>query len=151
MQEKIDELLRCAICLEFFRLKAEIKFKPKNFQKYFRHPLMLPCQHQFCIVCLKTLFDIDSLICPCCRRPIDVKFSNLERPRAILNTMNIFERGVTDIKPKELEKIYESARLVEQRNKLSREIPQGCSHSSRWFMDWSICYYTYIIFSYYFN
>ena len=109
---------------------------------------MLPCQHQFCITCLKTLFDIDSWFCPCCRRPIEIKFSDLQRPRAILNTMNIFKRGITDIKPKELEDIYESAKFVEQRKTLSKS--EGF-HSSRWYMDWSILYYIYILFSYYFN
>ena len=109
---------------------------------------MLPCQHQFCITCLKTLFDNDSWFCPCCRRPIEVKFSDLQRPRAILHTMNIFKRGITDIKPKELEDIYESAKFVEQRKTLSKS---DGFHSSRWYMNWSILYYIYILFSYYFN
>ena len=35
LQEKVDELLRCAICLEFFRLKAKYHIQnmdPKNFK-----------------------------------------------------------------------------------------------------------------------
>lgn len=114
----------------------------------FRHPLMLSCQHHFCIACLKTLLDNDSWICPYCRCPIEVKFSDLERPRAIIDTMNIFKRGITDLKQKDLDEIYESAKLIEKRKTISKS---DWTYSSRWYIDWSILYYIHILLSYFFN
>ena len=98
---------------------------------------MLPCQHEFCITCLKTLLETDSWFCPCCRRPIEVKFGDLDRPRAILNMMNIFQKGTIDISSEELQEIHESA-LVAEKKIISSKIktPYSSSSGVMGYMDW---------------
>ena len=67
-------------------------------------------------MCLKTLLDTNSWICPCCQSPIGSKFGDLCRPRVIVNLMTIYKKGETDLNSEKLKMIYESAREKENKN-----------------------------------
>ena len=95
---------------------------------------MLPCQHVYCISCLKTILDKDLWFCPCCRRPITVKFCDLERPRTILYLMDIVKIGISEIHPEELKKIHDFAKEKEKTKLLLHT--STYSPGLMGFMDW---------------
>ncbi|XP_077970739.1 uncharacterized protein LOC144425174 [Styela clava] len=54
-QEAVEELLECTICTNPYEASGP------------RTPKMLPCQHVFCLDCIKKIADGGNLVCPICR------------------------------------------------------------------------------------
>ena len=49
-KDKLDDILSCAICLE-----------------YYKHPRNLLCGHSFCTTCLRLIQINNEIVCPLCR------------------------------------------------------------------------------------
>lgn len=54
--EGLNDLLQCSICMEAFQISGRMK------------PKMLPCQHSFCLQCLRSMSTGMRIQCPVCRR-----------------------------------------------------------------------------------
>nr|XP_039250104.1 E3 ubiquitin-protein ligase RNF183-like [Styela clava] len=54
-QEAVEELLECTICMNPHEASGP------------RTPKMLPCQHVFCLDCIKNIAERRRLVCPTCR------------------------------------------------------------------------------------
>ncbi|XP_077970585.1 uncharacterized protein LOC120327809 [Styela clava] len=54
-QEAVEDLLECTICMNPYEASGP------------RTPKMLPCQHVFCLDCIKNIAERRRLVCPTCR------------------------------------------------------------------------------------
>jgi hypothetical protein len=76
-----EEFIKCSICLE-------------DYDKTFRHPRQLPCQHSFCTPCLTEIMTGKTNInCPTCRSNFVGRINDVPKSRFILNFLERYSNN----------------------------------------------------------
>nr|XP_039262611.1 protein zyg-11 homolog B-like [Styela clava] len=80
----VQNLLECPVCMESYEESGR------------RTPKMLPCQHSFCVDCLKTISSGGRIQCPSCRRQICIPVKEL--PTSLVLIQLLDARGTSSNK-----------------------------------------------------
>ncbi|XP_039263737.2 protein zyg-11 homolog B-like isoform X3 [Styela clava] len=72
----VENLLQCAVCMESYEESG-----PQT-------PKMLPCQHSFCVQCLKNISRAGRIHCPSCREQFSIPVDELSRSLVLIQLLD---------------------------------------------------------------
>ncbi|XP_077972365.1 protein zyg-11 homolog B-like isoform X1 [Styela clava] len=72
----VENLLQCAVCMESYEESG-----PQT-------PKMLPCQHSFCVQCLKNISRAGRIQCPSCREQFSTSVDELSRSLVLIQLLD---------------------------------------------------------------
>nr|XP_039264279.1 protein zyg-11 homolog [Styela clava] len=113
----VENLLQCAVCMESYEESGP------------RTPKMLPCQHSFCVDCLRNISRAGRIQCPSCRKQFSIPVDELSRSFVLIQLLdtigssprndNVTEANLSNLLK---EKFRDSDKAKEYLSKLTEKI-----------------------------